>query len=157
VLFCVADEVFALPFTVVREVVRPGLPHRVPRAPFGCLGALDLRGQRMPVLCVGVLLGFYPPPRGELLNARLLDSHLLIIDLEGRPYALLVDRVLDVLAAPQHLPAEAESVSRLGRASQLVRGAVRFSGGTAWLLHPDGLLGRGRVKLLERATARAVE
>lgn len=148
VVFSAAGEPFALPLSSVREVVRPGMPRRVPRAPFGCLGALELRGEPLPLVCLGVLLGLEAPARVADLVGRLLDAHVLVVLVEGAALALLVDRVLEVAAEVKSLTDEKHA---LGRAGTMVRGAVQWAGGRAWVLEPAALVGRGRRRLLSRA------
>lgn len=155
VIFSVSGELFALPFADAREVIRPGSPHHVPRAPFACLGAIDLRGERVPLLSVGVLLALHAPLKGDEKNRRLFEGHGLIIGLEGRRYGLLVDRVIDISVDPEYATPAGSAVLRLGRAAGLVLGAVRWGEQTAWLLDTAGLLGRGRIKLLDLAAERA--
>jgi chemotaxis signal transduction protein len=99
VVVSVADEFFALELGEVREVARGCWPLPLGRAPFGCLGAVSVRGERMPLLDLGVLLGARAPRRGEALESELLRAHLVVLGSEP-PLALLVDRVVEVSAEP---------------------------------------------------------
>lgn len=128
----VAGSRFALRLERVREIARGCWPSRLPRAPFGCLGALTVRGELVPLLDLGVLAGVRRPARGDALVERLLEAHLVILEGE-RALALLVDRVNQVLDG------EAEELAR----QQVV------------VLDPDALVGQARHRLLGAALARA--
>jgi purine-binding chemotaxis protein CheW len=155
-LFSLEGERFALPSESVREVVRAAWPTRLPRAPFGCLGILDIRGAFVPLLDLAVLLGLRPPQRAERLQERMLDSHVLVIDQDGMAMGLLVDRVLDVGEQEGELgETELSSLQALGRAAALVSGVAVTATSRAMLLSPTALLGAGRRRLLRRAIAEA--
>jgi chemotaxis signal transduction protein len=150
-LFSVADETFALPLGSVREVVRAAWPRPSPRAPFGCLGLLDLHGQLVPLLDLGPLLGLRRPLPAAQLELKMLDCHVLVVELKGMTVSLLVDRVLDVgdeLGAPG--PDEGRSLAMLGRAASMVDGVAEAGGKRGLLLSPEALINLQRQRLLQR-------
>jgi chemotaxis signal transduction protein len=131
VVVSVEAERFALALDQIREIARGCWPQRIPRAPFGCLGAICVRGISIPLVDLGVLVGARRPDRGTALETRLLAGHMVV--LAGHPpTALLVDRVIEV-----------------NEARELPAGVVLLDGST--------LLGPGRRALLARGTARAEE
>ena len=145
-----SGQLVALPHTHVREVIRSGLVTRLPRAPFGCLGTIDLRGELVPVLALSTLVGLALPPRGEALEQALVRGHLVICMLDEGFFGLLVDRVLD-LREGEIEPLEAGGSVLGARTSELVSGSLRVETRTAWLLAPAGLVRPARRRLLERA------
>ncbi len=144
----------ALPVDVVREVVRSGLPEPLPRAPFGCVGVVDVRGTVVPVVSLATLAGLAPPPKRDELFEAVLRGHLVLCEFQGVPVALLTTRVLDMVDAPI-APLATADVPLWARAAALVLGSVRFGERTAWALNPAALVGQGRRTLLQRASAAA--
>ena len=139
-IVAVGTEKFAFELAEVREIARGCWPSRLPRAPFGCLGALTVRGESMPLLDLGVLVGARRPARGEALEKRLLDAHLVVLGSQP-PMAVLVDRVLNV--------------SSEGELHESASGArVVTPQGETVLLRTGSLVGANRRKLLRGAMAR---
>lgn len=89
VTFELASEVYALPVTPIREVLRVGGITRVPHAPAPIRGVTQLRGRVIPVVDLGQRLGL--PVRREDTASRILVVHS-----KGRLLGLLVDRVHQV-------------------------------------------------------------
>lgn len=154
-LFEVKEQFFAFPVTEVREVLRAALPMPLPRPPFGCLGLLDVRGEMVPVLDLAVILGLRRPLPLQAMSERLVMSHLLVLEREALPVALVVDRVLEVgLAEDAGEEARALAHSTLGKAAALVAGVVEAGTRRALLLRPEGLVTAGRMRVLARALSR---
>lgn len=147
----VAGQWLAVPLSSVREVVRPGRLVAIPRAPFGCLGALDLRGDLVPVVWLATLVGLGLPPRGPARTRALLTGHLVLAMAAGGVVGLLVDRVVEL--HEEGLDAPEPVVTLSPRATALVRGSVRVGARTAWLLDPEGVVHPVRRRLLSRAVA----
>lgn len=122
---------FALRLEEVREVARACWPERLPRAPFGCLGAVNVRGERIPLMDLGVLAGIRRPWRVEELPARLVDAHLVLLE-QSPPVALVVDRVIEVdegAEEPQGaIPLAAATLLNPKRRALLARAASRTPG-----------------------------
>ena len=149
-LFESVGQLMARPLSHVREVSRPGLLTRLPRAPFGCLGTINLRGELVPVLSLGTLVGLALPPRGDAVEQALVTGHLVVCEDAKAPVGLLVDRVLDLKES--ELETLAVGSPTLGsRSSELLTGGLRVNGRTAWVLAPEGLVRPARRRLLERA------
>lgn len=87
--FCIADEAYAFPLVHVREIlkVKPITP--VPRAPFGVLGILSVRGKVTTVIDLRRRLRM--PERQETRHSR-----ILLIELDEEVIGVLVDEVLQV-------------------------------------------------------------
>lgn len=92
--FRVGDEEYVVDLKRVREVVPP-LPVRpVPRAPEAVEGVVDLRGEVVPLVDVRRRFGLPAAPGSR-------KARLLVIRVEGRTQALLVDAVLEVMRIPR--------------------------------------------------------
>ena len=98
VVFRVQGEWLAVPTRLLREIVEPLVAHQVPhrRDPrFG--GLLNVRGELIPALRLGPLLGATEP---AIANPRAW-ARILIVEKEGVPWALPVDEVDGVHRIPQ--------------------------------------------------------
>ncbi len=92
--FRVGDDEYVVDLRRVREVVPP-LPIRpVPRAPEAIEGVVDLRGEVIPVVDVRRRFGLPEVPRSR-------KARLMVVRIEGRVEALLVDAVLEVVRLPR--------------------------------------------------------
>ncbi|HEU4382982.1 MAG TPA: chemotaxis protein CheW [Anaeromyxobacteraceae bacterium] len=118
--FRVGDEEYVVDLRRVREVVPP-LPVRpVPRAPDAIEGVVDLRGEVIPVVDVRRRFGIPDAPRTR-------TARLLVIRIEGRVQALLVDAVLEVMRIPRSAIRPAPVLPGSG-GPRLFLGACRGSG-----------------------------
>lgn len=97
----------------VREVVTLGFVTEIPTAPPGLSGAFNLRGNLVPVLDTGVLVGGRPGP------APRQGDGALLIELDGVAAALRVDKV-DEVATLQTTPDGRGVVDGRGRVVPLV-------------------------------------
>lgn len=89
VTFDLADEIFAIPVSMVREALRVSTITRVPHAPHPIRGVTNLRGKVIPVIDLRVRIE---------LPAREIDrlSRILVVGSRGRVLGLLVDAVRQV-------------------------------------------------------------
>ena len=94
-------EVFAVPILEVREIIELADIAPVPRAAPWVRGVVNLRGRVLPVIDPKVRLGRAPLVASELTVIVVLQPA------SGKPFALLVDEVLEVqrLEAEQISPA----------------------------------------------------
>ncbi len=90
VAFSLAGEVFALPVTPVREVVRVAAITRVPHAPKPIRGVTNRRGRVIPVIDLRLRVEL---PEAALSRA----SRVIVVSSRGRLLGLLVDAVHQVL------------------------------------------------------------
>jgi purine-binding chemotaxis protein CheW len=93
VTFILRDEEYGIPILQCREIVRVLAVTRVPEAPDHVRGVVNLRGHIVPAVDTRRRFGFEPAP----LTAR---SRLLVVEVAGRLFALIVDRVARVLKVP---------------------------------------------------------
>ena len=87
--FYIADEAYAFPLSHVREILKLKPITPVPRAPFGVLGIITVRGKVTTVVDLRRLLRM--PEREETRHAR-----VLLLDQGQEVVGVLVDEVLQV-------------------------------------------------------------
>jgi chemotaxis signal transduction protein len=80
-LFPVGEAWYALPLTVVREVIPAPHVTRIPTAPAWIAGVVNLRGEVLPVLDTAARLGF--EGQGNV-------SHVAIVDTDKGPAGLCI-------------------------------------------------------------------
>jgi purine-binding chemotaxis protein CheW len=91
VRFRVGEENFALPVAQVLEVAELGPLAPVPGSPPSVLGVRNLRGQVLPVIDLGAVLGTAHENRG---------GKLVITEESGRRAGFVIDEVTDVAELP---------------------------------------------------------
>ena len=109
----VGEQIFGLPISQVHEVFGAQHITPVPLAPAAVVGLLNLRGRVVTALCLRTVLGLPDTATGQGRMAIGVES-------EGEAFALLVDRIGDVMrltagtfeANPIHLNASWQSLSR---------------------------------------------
>lgn len=93
--FNLGSEVYGLPLDRLREVARVSSVRRVPGAPAGVAGLVNVRGEIMCALDVRAILGLPPETSPET------SSHpMFLVALRGfgDPIGLLVDSIADIFA-----------------------------------------------------------
>ena len=93
VSFMLRDHEFAVPILHCREILRATSITRIPEAPPQVLGVVNLRGRIVPAVEVRTCLGMGQSP----VTAK---SRLIVVEIKGRFFALLVDRVARFLKLP---------------------------------------------------------
>lgn len=93
VTLCLGAEVFAVPVSMVREILDYRDSFRIPEGPAYLLGLIDVRGRGTPVVDLRVKLGLTKVPPTPATRIMVLD-----VPLAGRTLALglVADRVLEV-------------------------------------------------------------
>lgn len=95
--FLVAGRRFAVPASMVIEVLRDGRVSTVPRAPVSLAGLLNLRGRIVPVVNLQQRLGLAVAPNSP--TAAPPGVHIVIQN-SDEWCSLLVDKILDVVEIP---------------------------------------------------------
>lgn len=93
VTFSLGDEVFALPVSIVREILDFRSPFRIPNGPDYMLGLTDVRGQGVPTIDLRVRLGL--PKAVPTPNTRVLVVDVALAD-RVLAIGLVADRVYEV-------------------------------------------------------------
>lgn len=111
VTFFLRDDEIGIPILQCREIIRAPVITRVPEAPEHVRGVVNLRGRILPAVDTRKCLGYEAAPPT-------VKSRLIVVEVAGRSFALLVDRVARILklaaseiAAP---PEGARSLATLG-------------------------------------------
>lgn len=133
VTFYLEGELFGLPMTAVREVVRLPELTEVPLAPPAVAGLANLRGEVLPVVNLRQALGW---GGGEASR----DRRVIILDGE-QPACLLVDRMARILQANPEEIEQAEAVESESNPA-LLSGILQLEGegGVCQLLEPQRAL-----------------
>jgi len=90
VTFFLRDTEYAIPILQCREIVRLPTITRVPEAPVHVRGVVNLRGHIVPAVDMRNRLGLEPAPATA-------KSRLIVVEVAGRLFALIVDRVARVV------------------------------------------------------------
>jgi len=124
--FYLGEEVYGLPLEQLREVAHVGHLRRVPGAPSGVAGLVNLRGEILCALDVRAILGLPP---------QLPYASPFIVALRGfnDPLGLIVDSIADIYSVAASDIEAAPSTWPADRAACFV-GTVRVSAGLMGLL-----------------------
>ncbi|MFC5366063.1 chemotaxis protein CheW [Salinirubrum litoreum] len=135
VVFRLGTETYAVDVDAVRSIVEDREPTRVPRAPEGVVGVIDLRGEITavvdPTVSLDSDLAQVTPDGGDLTG-----SQVLVLDREDG-VGLRVDEVLDVLdVPPERVETEAamDELAGAGVSHGLVKKVIKLE--TAGDLEP---------------------
>ena len=135
--FYLGERLFGLPILSVREIVRSWEITPVPLAPAHFRGLMNLRGQTVTILDLGVRLGL----EGRDPEA---GSHVVVLSNDGQAQqdlaGFLVDSIGDVLEAdPAHL--EPAPANVFDAETRFLQGVVRTEAGLLVLLDLRTVLG----------------
>ncbi len=91
VTLTLAGQLFGIPVLLVHDVLRNPVVNRIPLAPRGVAGSLNLRGRIVTAIDVRSKLDLETAPgKGP-------DEMCVVVEHDGEMYGLLVDEVSDVL------------------------------------------------------------
>lgn len=145
VVFSVAGRALALPVGSVRRFLPLPRLDRLPTAPLPVEGVFRYQGEVVPVLRLDVLLDL----AAESAEPNLY-SPLLLVTWQGRPAALLADRVHgDTAVDPAERTPSDPALTFNGCAAGAFPDRVTGRGGTVTLLDPDRLLSEAEGRLLD--------
>ncbi len=119
--FVVGGIAYAVPISVVREIVNPVPLAELPHAPACVAGVADHRGEIVPIIDLRMRFGLAPQSEPR-------KSKWILIEVEGRGVGLAVDRMTEVFGKGG---AEIKAAPQLGAGDDL-RGiaGVTTHGGT---------------------------
>ncbi|CAO3450263.1 CheW3a [Azospirillum argentinense] len=155
VIFSVSGRTLALPADSVRRFLPLPRLDRPPAAPAVVAGLFRYQGRAVPVLRLDLLFGFDAAPPE-------LYAPLFLTDWDGRPLALLADRVFNILPIPDAERTAADpGLSFNGCAVATIphhgpHGGPH-DGGTATVIDPTRLLTEAEGRLLAAFQAMADE
>ncbi|MFB2550019.1 chemotaxis protein CheW [Ensifer soli] len=125
VTFSLGDEVFALPVSVVREILDHEEAFKIPHGPDYLLGLRDVRGQGVPVIDLRLKLGM-------TRTVRTPHTRILVLDVPMRERTLALGLVADkVFEVTPFRHDEIEQAPDIGARwnSDYIAGVVRRNGG----------------------------
>jgi Chemotaxis signal transduction protein len=136
VTLCLGAEVFAVPVSMVREILDYRDSFRIPDGPDYLLGLIDVRGRGTPVIDLRSKLGMAKVPPDSATRIMVLD-----VPLADRTLALglVADRVLEVATFTEDQIEGAPDVGVAWR-SDYIAGVVRREGGFVVLFNLSKLL-----------------
>jgi purine-binding chemotaxis protein CheW len=125
VTFSLENEVFAVPVSVVREILDHEEAFKIPHGPEYLLGLRDVRGQGVPVIDLRLRLGMTKTERTPHTRALVLDFP---IGEKAITLGLVADRVYEVIPFRDD---EIEGAPDIGVRwpSDYIAGVVRRNGG----------------------------
>ena len=141
--FRIGKETFALPISMVREIVRVPDITAVPNAPNYIEGVINLRGRIIPVVDLRKRFG---EKRAELDK----KSRIIVVDLDSRGLGLLVNSASEVLRIPPSEIAAPHTVFQEGEMNY-IRGVGKLKGRLVILLDLNRILQRGELSSLAEA------
>lgn len=125
VTFGLGEEVFAVPVTMVREILDYRPAFRVPNGPAWMLGITDVRGQGVPMIDLRMRLGLSPVE--PTLATRVLIVDVMLAD-RMLSLGLVVDRVIAVATFERDRLESAPDIGLRWR-SDYIAGVVREADG----------------------------
>lgn len=149
VTFGLGAEIFAVPVTLVREILDYRETFRIPNGPDYLLGLTDMRGQGVTTVDFRLRLGlspFEPTPATRIL--------VVDVPVAGRVLmlGLVVDRVLEVCSVPAD---QIDSAPDIGVrwASDYIGGVIKRAEGFVVLVEMAKIFSSEEVRVLETRAA----
>jgi purine-binding chemotaxis protein CheW len=134
----VGDERFAVPVTVVQEILDMRPISRLPHAPGHLLGVIDVRGDTVPVGDLRGMLGLEPAPDNEATRIIVLRFH----DAKKESIvALRADRVFEVTELDAGEIADLPQDGLLRWDARMVAGLGRRNGDFVTVLNLETIFG----------------
>jgi purine-binding chemotaxis protein CheW len=133
----IADQVFGVEVSEIREVFQPQATSPVPLTRPEITGVLNLRGRIVTTVCARRRLGLPPRPAGSP------PPMAVGVDRHGESYGLLVDSVEEVLKLPDSAH-EAAPVNLDPHWASVSRGIYRLDGRLLVVLDLGKLLDLGQ-------------
>lgn len=118
VSFRLADEVYGIEITKVREIILISEITRIPQAPHFVRGLINLRNAVIPVIDLRALFGL---PEGDVTD----DSRIMVLQAGGMTLGIVVDAVHEVLRV-KHDQISAPPTTVSGSSREYLAGLVRL-------------------------------
>ncbi len=130
VTFLLGREEFGIRIMQIQEINRLGEVTKVPRAPFYVDGVSNLRGVVVPVINLRTRFRMEP----QEVNDR---TRIVIVDLDGKKTALIVDQVSEVMRLPKRDITPPPSVVSAGGVNDYMEGIGRLDNGKRMVMLLD--------------------
>jgi len=132
VSFRLANELYGIEITKVREIILITEITRIPQTPHYVKGLINLRSTVIPVIDLRALFGL---PEGEITD----ESRIMVLQASGRTIGIVVDAVSEVLRVKQdQIAPPPPTVAKLGR--EYLTGLVKLDKQLLILLDIDKIL-----------------
>ncbi len=143
--FRIGAETFAVPISLVHEIVRVPDITAVPEAPDCVEGVINLRGKIIPVVDLRKRFGECAVASGK-------KNRILVAEVEGKLVGLIVDAASEVLKIP---PSEIEAPPEVFEEGELnyVIGVGKLAGRLVILVDLTKVLRNGELKRLSQMRA----
>ncbi|MDF1632889.1 chemotaxis protein CheW [Mycoplana sp. MJR14] len=149
VTFALGDEVFAVPVTVVREILDHEEAFKIPHGPDYLLGLRDVRGQGVPVIDLRLRLGMSA-------TARTPHTRVLVLDIpigeRTLTLGLVADKVFEVTPFRRDAIDNAPDIGVRWR-SDYIEGVVRREGDFVVIINLARLFSDGGAAIASAAAA----
>jgi purine-binding chemotaxis protein CheW len=149
VTFALGAEIFAVPVTVVREILDHEPAFRIPNGPHYLLGLRNVRGQGVPVIDLRLRLGL--PPTEPTPHTRVLVVDVSVGE-RTLTLGIVAERVFEV-AAFRHDQIEPAPDIGVRWDSNYIEGVVRRDNSFVVIIDLARLLSEGEVVALAAAPA----
>jgi purine-binding chemotaxis protein CheW len=136
VTFALGSEVFAVPVTVVREILDHEAPFRIPNGPEYLLGLRNVRGQGVPVIDLRLRLGLSQTVTTPHTRVLVVD---VLVGTRTLTLGLVADRVFEVAAFRQDQIEPAPDIG-IHWGSEYIDGVVRHDSGFVVIINLASLL-----------------
>ncbi len=145
VSFQLANELYGVEITKVREIILVTAITRIPQTPHYVKGLINLRSTVIPVIDLRALFGL---PEEDLTD----ESRIMVLQAGGRTVGIVVDAVSEVLRVKhEQIAPPPPTVAGLGR--EYLTGIVRIGERLLILLDIDKTLGDKGAEALTAAKA----
>lgn len=136
VVFACGEHWFGLPLEISREILTPRAMTRLPGCGPEVCGLVGIRGRVHTVFDFGIILG----SRSALVAP---DHRMLVLVVDGRRVAVVVDEVIAVSREPAEVQPLDDALPRPGNVDRDdFVGTCVFGGRSFLALDPDRILGR---------------
>jgi purine-binding chemotaxis protein CheW len=135
VSFRIGQEEFGIDILKVQEINRMTDVTRVPNAPQGVEGVINLRGKVMPVINLRTRLGMSPKERDK-------NTRIVVVEVEGTVVGFVVDAVNKVLRIPKGITEPPPSIAS-GSESEFITGVGKLDDRLLLLLDLNRLVSTG--------------
>lgn len=143
VCFELRGQELALPIEVVRETLPIQPITRVVLTPPALAGVFSLRGDIVPAIDLGVLLGF---PRTEIGD----DSRIVVLDEDVSTAGIIVDRLRDLRTLDETTPLEPVPPSLAAEVADLMLGIASTPTGTVRVLDAKAVISAEPLRALAK-------
>ena len=145
VSFGLADEVYGIEITKVREIILISEITKIPQTPHYVKGLINLRSTVIPVID---LRSFFGLPEGEKTD----ESRIMVLQAGGKTVGIMVDAVSEVLRVKKdQIVPPPPTVAGLGR--EYLTGLVKLDKQLLILLNIEKILGGQAMEELTPAMA----